>query len=30
MSLGLTGKELAEAEGFHEPMPPGSCMKGSN
>ena len=30
MSLGLTGKELAEAEGFHEPTRPGSCMRGSN
>ena len=30
MSLGLTGKELAEAEGLHEPTPPGCCMTGSN
>ena len=30
MTLVSSGRELAEAEGLHEPTSPGSCMRGSN
>ena len=30
MVLVLSGWELAEAGGLHEPTSPGFCMKGSN
>ena len=30
MIMVLPGRELAEAEGLHEPTSPGSCMWGSN